>query len=86
MTRLALAVVVGLTAAFPDGFWFVNLNLAPVADRALAAAAASVVTVGIAERRDEPIGSWCLTKVGLPFALASLVVASLYVWLRDLAF
>ena len=49
-------------------------------------ASANVVAVGIAERRGDPIGFWGFTRVGFPFALVSLVVASFYVWLRYFAF
>ena len=38
------------------------------------------------KRRDEPIGFWGFTRLGAPFALMSLTVSSLYVWLRYFAF
>jgi Na+/H+ antiporter NhaD/arsenite permease-like protein len=41
-----------------------------------------VVAVGIAERRHEPIGFWGFTRIGAPVALVSLVVSSVYLWLR----
>jgi Na+/H+ antiporter NhaD/arsenite permease-like protein len=43
------------------------------------------VAVGIAERRGDHIGFWGFTRIGLPFALVSLAVSSLYVWVRYLA-
>jgi Na+/H+ antiporter NhaD/arsenite permease-like protein len=44
------------------------------------------VAAGIAERRNEPISFWGFTRVGLPFTIVTLVIASVYVWLRYLAF
>ena len=48
----------------------------------LVGASANVVAVGIAERRGDNVGFWGFTRIGLPFALGSLLVASIYVWLR----
>jgi Na+/H+ antiporter NhaD/arsenite permease-like protein len=45
-------------------------------------ASANVVAVGIAERRGESIGFWGFTRIGAPFALVSLMISSLYLWLR----
>jgi Na+/H+ antiporter NhaD/arsenite permease-like protein len=50
----------------------------------LVGASANVVAVGMAERRGEHIGFWGFTRIGLPFTLMSLVVSSLYIWLRYL--
>jgi Na+/H+ antiporter NhaD/arsenite permease-like protein len=43
-----------------------------------------VVGVSIAERHGRHIGFWGFTRVGLPVAFGSLVVATVYVWLRYL--
>ena len=67
-------------------WWSLALGACLGGNGSLVGASANVVAVGIAERRGEPIGFWGFTKVGLPFALVSLAVASLYVWLRYLAF
>ena len=67
-------------------WWSLALGACLGGNGSLVGASANVVAVGIAERRGEPSGFWDVTKVGLPFALVSLVVASLYVWLRYLAF
>ena len=56
------------------------------ANGSLVGASANVVAVGIAERRDEPIGFWRFARIGPPFAVGSLVAASLHLWLRSLAF
>ena len=76
-------------AAHPDVtplWWALALGACLGGNGTLVGASANVVAVGIAERRGEPIGFWGFTRVGLPFTLVSLVVASLYVWLRYLAF
>lgn len=67
-------------------WWSLALGACLGGNGSLVGASANVVAVGIAERRGEPIGFWGFTRVGLPFALASLLVASLYVWLRYFAF
>ncbi len=67
-------------------WWSLALGACLGGNGSLVGASANVVAVGIAERRDEPIGFWGFTRVGLPFAIASLLAASLYVWLRYLAF
>jgi Na+/H+ antiporter NhaD/arsenite permease-like protein len=35
--------------------------------------------------RGEQIGFWGFTRIGAPFALVSLIVASFYIWLRYFA-
>ncbi|MDQ3693904.1 MAG: ArsB/NhaD family transporter [Chloroflexota bacterium] len=67
-------------------WWALALGACLGGNGSMVGASANVVAVGIAERRGEPIGFWGFTRVGLPFALVSLVVASLYVWLRYFAF
>ena len=67
-------------------WWALALGACLGGNGTLVGASANVVAVGIAERRGEHIGFWGFTRTGAPFALVSLVVASLYVWLRYLAF
>ena len=67
-------------------WWSLALGACLGGNGSLVGASANVVAVGISERRGQPIGFWGFTRVGLPFTLATLVVASLYVWLRYLAF
>jgi Na+/H+ antiporter NhaD/arsenite permease-like protein len=67
-------------------WWALALGACLGGNGTLVGASANVVAVGIAERRGEPIGFWGFTRTGAPFALLSLVIASLYVWLRYLAF
>jgi Na+/H+ antiporter NhaD/arsenite permease-like protein len=67
-------------------WWALSLGACLGGNGSLVGPSANVVAVGIAERRHEPIGFWGFTRVGLPFALVSLFAASLYVWLRYLAF
>ena len=66
-------------------WWALALGACLGGNGTLVGASANVVAVGIAERRGEPIGFWGFTRIGAPFALVSLVVASLYVWLRYFA-
>ena len=66
-------------------WWALALGACLGGNGSLVGVSANVVAVGIAERRGERIGFWGFTRVGLPFALVSMVVASLYVWLRYLA-
>ena len=67
-------------------WWSLALGACLGGNGTLVGASANVVAVGIAERRDEPIGFWGFTRVGAPFALISLIVSSVYVWLRYFAF
>ena len=63
-------------------WWALALGACLGGNGSLVGASANVVAVGIAERRNEPIGFWGFTRVGLPFAVVSLIVASFYIWLR----
>jgi Na+/H+ antiporter NhaD/arsenite permease-like protein len=72
-------------AAVTPLWWALALGACLGGNGSMVGASANVVAVGIAERRGDPIGFWGFTRVGFPFALVSLVVASLYVWLRYFA-
>lgn len=63
-------------------WWALALGACLGGNGTLVGASANVVAVGIADRSNSPIGFWGFTRVAAPFALVSLVVASLYVWLR----
>ena len=65
-------------------WWALALGACLGGNGTLVGASANVVAVGIAERRGAQIGFWGFTRIGLPFMLMTLVVASLYVWLRYL--
>ena len=67
-------------------WWALALGSCLGGNGSLVGASANVVAVGIAERRDEPIGFWGFTRIGLPFTLVSLIAASIYLWLRYLTF
>lgn len=67
-------------------WWALALGACLGGNGSLIGASANVVAAGIAERRNEPIGFWGFTKVGAPFTVVTLAVASVYVWLRYLAF
>jgi Na+/H+ antiporter NhaD/arsenite permease-like protein len=66
-------------------WWALALGACLGGNGTLVGASANVVAVGIAERRGETIGFWGFTRIGAPFALVSLVVASCYLWLRYFA-
>ena len=74
----ALAVHASVTPLW----WALALGACLGGNGSMVGASANVVAVGIADRRGDPIGFWGFTRIGLPFALVSLIVASLYVWLR----
>jgi Na+/H+ antiporter NhaD/arsenite permease-like protein len=91
MARLLFPELAGLDdfalAVHPDVmplWWSLALGACLGGNGTLVGASANVVAVGIAERRGDHIGFWGFTRVGLPFALVSLVVASVYVWVRYL--
>jgi len=79
----------GAFAAHPDVvplWWALALGACLGGNGTLVGASANVVAVGIAERRGDRIGFWGFTRIGAPFALVSMVVASVYLWLRYFAF
>lgn len=93
VARLSFPELAGLSdsalAVHPDVaplWWALALGACLGGNGTLVGASANVVAVGIAERRGEPIGFWGFTTIGAPIALLSLIVASLYIWLRYLAF
>ena len=65
-------------------WWALALGTCLGGNGTLIGASANVVGVSIAERHGRHIGFWGFTRVGLPVALGSLVVATIYVWLRYL--
>jgi Na+/H+ antiporter NhaD/arsenite permease-like protein len=92
IARLLFPELAGLSdyelAAHPEVtplWWALALGACLGGNGTLVGASANVVAVGIAERRGDPIGFWGFTRVGLPFALGSLIIASVYVWLRYFA-
>jgi Na+/H+ antiporter NhaD/arsenite permease-like protein len=78
-------VVAGLVG--PDGqpvvlWWALALGADLGGNATLIGASANVVVAGIAARNGYPIGFWQFTRYGLVVTFATLVVSSLYVWLR----
>ena len=67
-------------------WWALALGACLGGNGTLVGASANVVAVGIAERRGDHIGFWGFTRIGAPIALVSLIVCSLYLWLRYFAF
>jgi Na+/H+ antiporter NhaD/arsenite permease-like protein len=71
----------------PDGqpqvlWWALALGADLGGNATLIGASANVVVAGIAARNGVPIGFWRFTRYGLVITLATLVVSTLYVWLR----
>lgn len=93
VSRLLFPDLAGLDdvafATHPDVaplWWSLALGACLGGNGTLVGASANVVAVGIAERRHESIGFWGFTKIGLPIAIISMSLASVYVWLRYFAF
>ena len=91
MSRLLFPDLAGLDdmalAAHPSVtplWWSLALGACLGGNGTLVGASANVVAVGIADRRGDHIGFWGFTRVGLPFALVSLVVSTIYVSIRYL--
>jgi Na+/H+ antiporter NhaD/arsenite permease-like protein len=66
-------------------WWALALGACLGGNGTLVGASANVVAVGIAERRGHRIGFRGFTRVGAPMAVASLMVSSVYLWLRYFA-
>jgi len=71
----------------PDGepqvlWWSLALGADLGGNATLIGASANVVVAGIAARNGHPIGFWQFTRYGLVVTAATLLVSSLYIWLR----
>ena len=71
----------------PDGepqvlWWALALGADLGGNSTLIGASANVVVAGIAARNGTPIGFWQFTRYGLVVAGATLLVSTLYVWVR----
>ncbi len=82
-------VIAGLVG--PDGqpqvlWWSLALGADFGGNATLIGASANVVVAGIAARNDRPIGFWQFTSYGLIVTFATLLLSSLYLWLRYFAF
>ena len=78
-------VVAGIVG--PDGepqvlWWALALGADLGGNATLIGASANVVVAGIAARNGTPIGFWQFTRYGLVVAGATLLVSTLYVWVR----
>lgn len=74
----------------PDGqpqhlWWALALGADLGGNATLIGASANVVVAGIAARNDFPITFWKFTRYGLIVATATLLISTLYVWLRYFA-
>ncbi len=65
-------------------WWALALGACLGGNATLVAASANVVVAGAAARRGEKITFWGFTRVGLPITLISLIISSVYVYVRYL--
>ena len=66
-------------------WWALSLGAALGANGTFIGSAANMVVIGISNRSGHPISFTEFTKKGLPITIISLVLSSLYVWLRYFA-
>ena len=77
-------VLVRLPDIFPL-WWALALGACLGGNATLVGASANVVVAGAAARRGVPITFWAFTKAGLPITVGTLVVSTVYLWVRYLA-
>ncbi len=63
-------------------FWALALGACLGGNGSLVGASANVVVAQIANRNNYPITFWGFTKYGFPFMIVSLVISTIYLWLR----
>lgn len=71
-------------AAVVPLWWALALGACLGGNATLIGASANVVAAGVAERHGEPISFWQFTRVGLPVTFVSLLLSTIYIWLRYL--
>jgi Na+/H+ antiporter NhaD/arsenite permease-like protein len=76
-------VLVHLPTVLPY-WWALALGACLGGNATLVAASANIVVANASARRGDRISFWDFTRVGLPITLASLVIASGYLYLRYL--
>jgi Na+/H+ antiporter NhaD/arsenite permease-like protein len=74
----------GQTMAAGPLWWSLALGADLGGNATLVGASANVVVASLAERSGHPIRFWTFMRYGLPTAFLSLVLATLYVWVRYL--
>jgi Na+/H+ antiporter NhaD/arsenite permease-like protein len=66
-----------------DAYWWaLSLGACFGGNATLVAAAANVAAAGLTERAGKPLGFRTFLKIGVPVTLISIVLATVYVWLR----
>jgi Na+/H+ antiporter NhaD/arsenite permease-like protein len=63
-------------------FWALALGACLGGNGSLVGASANVVVAQIANRNNYPITFWNFTKYGFPFMICSLLISTVYLWLR----
>jgi Na+/H+ antiporter NhaD/arsenite permease-like protein len=71
-------------AAMMPFWWALALGACLGGNLTLVGASANVVVAGIAERNGHPIGFLQFLKYGIPITFVTIVLATIYVWLRYL--
>jgi Na+/H+ antiporter NhaD/arsenite permease-like protein len=86
-TTAMLPVVSELQGPSGDNayWWALSLGACFGGNATLVAAAANVAAAGLTERAGNPLGFRAFLKIGVPVTLISVVLATLYVWLRYVA-
>jgi Na+/H+ antiporter NhaD/arsenite permease-like protein len=85
-TATMVPIVQELGASMPVGplWWALALGACLGGNATIVGASANVIVAGLAERAGYPISFGAFLKYGLIVTLESLLIASLYVWLRYL--
>jgi len=77
-----LGVVMGGQAEVQPLWWSLSLGTCLGGNGTLIGASANIVAVGISNRNGYPISFWEYTRVGAIFTLNSMLLSTLYIWLR----
>jgi Na+/H+ antiporter NhaD/arsenite permease-like protein len=85
-----IPIIKGILPSLPPGFhgdpnalwWSLALGACLGANGTMIGSAANMVVIGISKKSGFNIAFWDFAKKGLPVTIASLVISSLYVWIR----
>ncbi|MPN62087.1 putative transporter [bioreactor metagenome] len=67
-------------------FWSLALGACLGGNGTLIGASANVVVCQIARKNRYPVTFWQFTKYGFPLMILSVILASVYIWLRYIQF
>ncbi len=77
-----LGIIVGDPGKLQPLWWSLALGTCLGGNGTLIGASANIVAVGISNRNGYPISFWEYTKIGAIFTLNSIIISTLYIWLR----